>query len=193
MDISILKSSLVKLNDFIYFDGNQYLREKCSNYEVLNELSHQFEEAIKSIEQYSKMEKIFLFGNLGNLYRIAGDNKQAIIILEKSFKLAEENGLKKLKIANLIRLGEAFKFAGQYKEALRLFDIAIQTLTPTDDFGLLDFALQHKGKCLMELDESEYALSHFQEALCIRKRKEDSSLIHSTQLAIQFVKENRKN
>ncbi|MFF3102133.1 tetratricopeptide repeat protein [Viridibacillus arvi] len=193
MDISILKSSLVKLNDFIYFDENQYLREKCSNFEALNELSHQFEEAIKSIEQYSKMEQIFLFGNLGNLYRIAGDSKLAVIILEKSFKLAEENGLKKLKIANLIRLGEAFKYAGQYEEALRLFDIAIQTLTPTDDCDLLDFALQHKGKCLMELDEWELALSHFQEVLCIRYRKENPSLMHSTQLAIQFVKENRNN
>ncbi|QOV12378.1 tetratricopeptide repeat protein [Viridibacillus arvi] len=93
----------------------------------------------------------------------------------------------------MIRLGEAFKYAGQYEEALKLFDLAIQTLIPTDDCDLLDFALQHKGKCLMELEESDLALSYFQEALCIRNRKEDPSLIHSTQLAIQFVKENRNN
>ncbi|MEK5422101.1 tetratricopeptide repeat protein [Viridibacillus sp. FSL R5-0477] len=188
---SILKSSLVMLNEFIYFDENQYLREKCNNYEAINELTSQFEEAIKSLEQYSKIEQIFLFGNLGNLYRIAGDSKQAVNILEKSFKLAEESGLKKLKIANLIRLGEAYKYAGQYEEALRLFDLAIRALTPTDDCDLVDFALQHKGKCLMELDEWKIALSHFNEALSIRKRKKEQSLIHSTELAIQFVKENR--
>ncbi|MGE7919072.1 tetratricopeptide repeat protein [Viridibacillus sp. NPDC093762] len=190
-DISFLKSSLVMLNDFIYFDENQYLREKCNNYVAINELTSQFEEAIKSIEQYPEIEQIFLFGNLGNLYRIAGYSKQAINILEKSFRLAEERDLKNFKIANLIRLGEAYKYTGQYEDALRLFDLAIQALTPTDDCDLLDFALQHKGKCLMELDEWELALSHFNEALSIRKRKKEQSLIHSTELAIQFVKENR--
>lgn len=30
MDISILKSGLVKLNDFIYFDENQYFRKNVA-------------------------------------------------------------------------------------------------------------------------------------------------------------------
>lgn len=47
MDISILKSDLLSLKDFIFFDKNQYLREKCHNYETLNKLLRHFEEAIK--------------------------------------------------------------------------------------------------------------------------------------------------
>ncbi|MBK3496416.1 tetratricopeptide repeat protein [Viridibacillus sp. YIM B01967] len=153
----------------------------------------QFEEALKRIEPDSINEQIFLYGTIGNLYRIAGDSKQAISMLEKCYKLAEESGIKKSRIANLIRLGEAFKYAGQYEDALKSFDIAIQELMPIDDCDLLDFAMQHKGKCLMEVGEWKSALSQFHKALCIRKRKGSKSLINSTELAIQFVKEKIDN
>ncbi|MGE7625335.1 hypothetical protein ACQKMD_20715 [Viridibacillus sp. NPDC096237] len=75
-----------------------------------------------------------------------------------------------------------------YEDALKSFDTTIKALTPIDDCGLLDFALQHKGKCLMELGEWELSLSHFHEALSIRKSKAEPSLIYSTELAIQFLK-----
>lgn len=51
----------------------------------------------------------------------------------------------------------------------------------------LDFALQHKGKCLMELDRNFEAKECFKEALKIREQKEDSELIRSTILALDFL------
>lgn len=114
-------------------------------------------------------------------------------MLKRSFTLAEESNQKKSKFANLIRLGEAFKYAGQYEVALKSFDTTIRALTPIDDCDLLDFALQHKGKCLMELGKWELALSHFLQALFIRKSKGEPSLIYSTELSIQFIKEKNDN
>lgn len=53
---------------------------------------------------------------------------------------------------------------------------------------LLDFAYQHKGKCLLELEELSEAEGCFQKAMDLRIRKGDESLIDSTQRALNFVK-----
>lgn len=53
----------------------------------------------------------------------------------------------------------------------------------------LDFVLQHKGKCLMELAMLNEAEECFQKALTLRKSKRIRSLIYSTEQAIELVRE----
>lgn len=176
MDIEELKSDLRKLNKFIYFDHNDYLREKCSNENLLKEIIRKFETA-------PTIDKLFLYGNLGNLYRIFGNSQRAIECLEKAVELS--NGNKQ--IGNLIRLGEALKYGGQPEKALKQFNQAIDFCMSNTNFVYLDFAYQHKAKCLLELGQVNIALSYFQKAMKLRIIKGDQSLIDSTQKAIDYI------
>lgn len=185
-----LKFNLMILNQFIYFDDNNYLREKCSNDDLLRDIIHKFEVAKDSLltkEPDIKADKLFLYSNIGNLYRILGNSQLAIECLEKAIELSEENKL----IINLIRLGEALKYSGQHGQSLIKFDEAIELCSYVSNTGLLDFAFQHKGKCLLELGQIDAAFDYFQKAMQIRLVKGEQSLIESTQLAIEFTKLHR--
>ncbi|MFF2753710.1 tetratricopeptide repeat protein [Psychrobacillus sp. NPDC058041] len=178
-----LKFNLMKLNEFIYIDDNNYLREKCSDESLLKNVIKNFEAKIDSQTNDHFDDMIFLYGNIGNLYRIRGDTNLAI----KSLKIALELSDGNKQISNLIRLGEALRYDGQHEQALNKFDEAIELCTPSNGSNLLDFAYQHKGKCLLELGQISLALVYFQAAMKIRLVKGDQSLIDSTQKAINYV------
>lgn len=183
MSIDDLKNELIRINHFIYFDDNEYLREKCSDELVLKEIIEKFEEEIHSLSNSKSEDMIFLHGNIGNLYRILGNTQQAIDSLQTAVGLCDENK----KISNVIRLGEALKYDGQPEQALNKFDEAIDLCTSSVSSVLLDFAYQHKGKCLLELGQMNLALDYFQKAMKIRIAKGDQSLIASTQKVIDFI------
>ncbi|WP_391205271.1 tetratricopeptide repeat protein [Psychrobacillus sp. L4] len=109
----------------------------------------------------------------------------AIERLEKALKLSFENK----QISNLIRLGEALKYDGQPEEALKKFEQVIDACMSNTNSMFLDFAYQHKGKCLLELGQMDIALDYFQEAMKLRLAKGDQSLIDSSQKAINHVKQ----
>lgn len=180
-----LKFKLMKLNEFLYFDDNNYLREKCSDESLLKEVIEKFETEIDSRTNENFDDMIFLYENIGNLYRIRGDTNLAIKSLKIALKLSDENK----QISNLIRLGEALKYDGQHEKALKKFDKAIELCTSSNGSNLLDFAYQHKGKCLLELGQIDAALDYFQKALKIRLVKGDQSLIESTQKAINYMEQ----
>lgn len=176
----------MKLNEFIYFDSKDCLREKCSNEELLKEIIRKFEieiDALTGKESASIKEKVFLYGNIGNLYRIVGKPYLAIESLQSAIRLGGNK-----QINNVIRLGEALKYDGQHEQALNKFDEAIKLSTSHSNSVLLDFAFQHKGKCLLEMGQLSLALDYFQKAMKIRIEKGEQSLIDSTQKAIDFAK-----
>ncbi|MFJ5770498.1 hypothetical protein [Psychrobacillus sp. NPDC093180] len=178
-----LKLDLIKLNECIYFDNNHYLRDKCSNENLLREVIKKFEDRIDSLTARAvelNSEKIFLYGNIGNLYRIVGKTNLAIESLQIAITLGESK-----QINNVIRLGEALKYDGQHEQALNKFDEAIELCVNNTTF--LDFAFQHKGKCLLELGQTSLAADYFRKAMQIRLIKGDQSLIDSTQKAIDFT------
>lgn len=176
----------MKLNECIYFDNNEYLREKCSNENLLRDIIRKFELAIDSLtikESAFINDKIFLYGNLGNLYRVLGKSHMAIEILQLAISLGKSK-----QINNIIRLGEALKYNEQHEQALNKFDEAINLCISSNNSTFIDFAYQHKGKCLLELGQTTLALGYFQKAMQIRMEKGDPSLIESTQRAIDFTK-----
>ncbi|WP_277584897.1 hypothetical protein [Psychrobacillus antarcticus] len=185
MKIDDLKKKLVSLQSFIYFDENNFLREKCSNEDALQRVIINFERAIFECKNWSKTEElIFLYGTIGNLYRIKGEAKSAIEALTKAVELSEGNK----QIVNLIRLGEALKYAEQHQQALSTFNAVIDQCAIEEHSQLLDFAFQHKGKCLLELEEMSAANECFRKAMDLRVRKGDESLINSTQRALELIK-----
>jgi len=190
MDFKELREELSSITDIIYFDSNQYLREKSLNLSKLKQFiikTEVFLEQIKESTLINKEEKYFLYGTLGNLYRIYGKSKIAINYLELNLNYAIEEKLYNREIISLIRLGEALKYDNKLEEALEKFNLALIRCEETDENLHLDFAFQHKGKCLLELNRVEDALNCFQSALELRKSKGNSSLIYSTEQAIEFA------
>lgn len=184
LKIEELKSELVLLQSFIYFDENDYLREKCSDEDFLQKVINQFESTIFDWSSSSPLEDLlFLYGSIGSLYRIKGEVKSAIDVLSKAVELSAGNK----KIVNIIRLGEALKYAGQHQKALYHFNAVIDQCENQEYLQLLDFAYQHKGKCLLELENITQASDCFHKAMKLRVKKGDVSLIVSTQMAIDYV------
>ncbi|WP_349408509.1 tetratricopeptide repeat protein [Pseudalkalibacillus sp. SCS-8] len=185
MDIGVLKDELLSINAYIYFDENEYLREKPKDPEVIKAFVSKLEVALKHVEEDEDV--YFLQGTLGNLYRILGQPEKAIAHLTRSLEVAIEKKDEKKEVVSYIRLGEALKYDNQHEMALHYFNRAFTYCEKSDLKVFKDFALQHKGKCLLEQGKLDEALSCFHEALEIRKAKNEPSLIDSTEQAIQLV------
>jgi tetratricopeptide (TPR) repeat protein len=97
---------------------------------------------------------------------------------------------KKLKIVNSIRLAHLYQWQQQYELSESLFDeILIQCQSNSDFKSYLDFAYQHLGKCKFDQAKYEVAQYYFNKAFKLRRQKGDSSLIDSTQLALNTVQQ----
>ena len=188
MSLSTIKEELNLLNETIYFDSNQFLREKSSDPTKIKQAIDKAEALlVQRTNSITKDEEHFLNGTLGNLYRILGEPKIAVTYLTLNLKHAIEEGNHTREIISLIRLGEALKYDNKHANALEKFNRALALCTETGNQSYTDFALQHKGKCLLELNNVEDAIVCFQDALEIRKEKGIRSLINSTEVALEFA------
>ncbi len=184
MGIATFKEKMKWAKRLIYFDENNYLREKARDRHkiqaLINEAEQLFAKSVESSERY------YLAGTMGNLYRVIGKLNRSIGYLNVSIQIAiEEDDPIKEMIAK-IRLGEALKYANKHQKALGLFNEAIQMAVEHEPF-YLDFAYQHKGKCLMEIGKYEEALEALEEAWVIRKSKQNAELLESTRQAIALL------
>ena len=189
MMISDFRKSLIELNKIVYFDQNDFLREKTTDSPKLKQYILAAEELLKYANGYN--EKYFLMGTLGNLYRIYGEPQKAIDILQVCLGNAVDEKNVSREIVSLIRLGEAYKYNNDPQNALILFNRAVELCKEGVQI-YLDFVLQHKGKIFLEMDRISEAKECFKEALRLRKQKGNLELMESTQLALDFL-ENLKN
>ncbi|MBA9029084.1 hypothetical protein [Peribacillus huizhouensis] len=67
MNLADYRERLVAINEIVYFDKNEYLREKTSNPLKLKEL---IDEAENLLQTSNEDDRYFLYGTIGNLYRI---------------------------------------------------------------------------------------------------------------------------
>ena len=171
------------------------------NYTIGNNLREipddreEFKKGIISLEQKladaeTKLEKAQYLSKLGVLNRIIGN-------LEISFKQHTDAQLiirnldnEKLYIVNEIRLATTLQFQGQFEAAEQIHArLEHQIYTNNHHHDLLHFIHQHKGKNYYEWGKLALALAEFEKALSIRKIKGDKALIHSTEVAIQKMRE----
>lgn len=184
MNITDFKEKLSALNEIIYFDKNDYLREKTSDFSKLKQV---ISEGEKLLRNCNEDDKYFLYGTLGNLYRIYGQPEKAISFLKNSLEYAAKRKNAAKEIVSLIRFGEALKYDSSHEEALKMFNKTLDKIKYQNMGEYLDFVLQHKGKCLMELRKLDEAKECFSEALKLRESKGYFSLIDSTQQAIDLA------
>lgn len=184
MKLSDFQSKLSVLNDLLYFDENDYLREKTTDVAKLKKIIVD----AKHLLSENKEHTYYLCGMIGNLYRICEEAQKAFDYLHECLDISLVEGDIKKEIGSLIRLGEALKYDSQPQKALTLFNRAYTKCCENQVELYADFALQHKGKCLMELGELEEAERCFTQSLKLRQQKANPSLIKSTKLALELVR-----
>lgn len=191
MTLASFKEKLAALPEITYFDEDCFLREAPSDREKLKELIHEAEKLLAGRE-HAPSDTIFLKGTLGNLYRIDGQPEKAVHYLQICLDNAIASGETTKQIVFTIRLGEALKYENKHDEALALFNRSVKLCKNENGNGYMDFALQHKGKCLMELDKLDEAEACFLAALEIRQTKGDPALIDSVEQALHVLKQMKK-
>lgn len=118
--------------------------------------------------------------------------KKAIMFLNFCINLVKEEGNIQREVVTLIRFGEALKYDNQQITALRTFEKALDLCIENNLINYEDFALQHKGKYMIELGLLEDAEKCLLRALYLRKLKNDNALIESTQKAIELIEQLKK-
>lgn len=179
----------IEVNGTIYFDENNYLRETASDLPMLAESIEALERLLSKAEG---SERYAISGALGNLYRIYGNDDATQLAKAKqylneclAYATHQEDAIKEM--VTLIRSGEVLKYGGEHGEALTLFDKALSLCRSGNFLVYQDFALQHIGKCYLEMHEFECAEKNLQEALDLRRKKGDEALIDSTEKALELV------
>ncbi|WP_150284395.1 hypothetical protein [Rummeliibacillus sp. TYF-LIM-RU47] len=186
MTILNFREEMNEINNLTYFDSTDYLREKPTNGSKVKELIIQAQYLLK---QDLKEEEIYILnGALGNLYRINGKQKKAIACLKYCLLYAQKEKSTTKEIITSIRLGEAYKYDNEHGIAIEHFNFAMKLSKENETDEYLDFVLQHKGKCLLELTRLDEAEACFIEAMKLRVKKGKPALIQSTQDALNLLK-----
>ncbi|MFD7827315.1 tetratricopeptide repeat protein [Kitasatospora sp. NPDC059803] len=115
-----------------------------------------------------------------------GRYEEALTFLRQSLDLAAASGNARAVVATSLNLGDAHRYAGDMRAADALYRSALGTARSHQP-ELVDFALQHTGKHLMERGDLAGAEAHLREALRLRIAKGDTELIGSTQAALSRV------
>jgi tetratricopeptide (TPR) repeat protein len=136
-------------------------------------------------EEIETRERIQFLGLVGGYARMLKDFATAQQILTSAIELSELLGDKRLKTANMIRLAHVCQWRQDYALSEEIFkEVITDCQRDLDLASYLDFAYQHMGKCKFDQHQYKEAQHYFEQALVIRKNKDDQSLIDSTQFAI---------
>ncbi|MFI1312386.1 tetratricopeptide repeat protein [Streptomyces albidoflavus] len=117
-----------------------------------------------------------------------GIHDDAIAFLRRALDLATATHNDRAVISTELNLGDAYRYAGDAQTAEVLYRRALGAARARHP-DLLDYALQHFGKHLMEQGGGSLAQArtHLREALHMRRAKGDAGLIESTQAAVDRV------
>ncbi|MCJ0868091.1 tetratricopeptide repeat protein [Streptomyces sp. AP-93] len=115
-----------------------------------------------------------------------GHHDDARVFLRQALDLAAASGNTRAVIAAELNLADAYRYAGEAQAADAFYRRALDGARGQHP-ELVDFALQHLGKHLMEQGDLATARAHLQEALRLRITEGDAGLIESTQAALDRV------
>ncbi|MFE6745090.1 tetratricopeptide repeat protein [Kitasatospora purpeofusca] len=115
-----------------------------------------------------------------------GHHDEALTSLRRSLDIAATTGNTRAVVATGLNLADAHRYVGDAQSADALYRSALNTARDQHP-ELVDYALQHTGKHLMERGDLTGAQAHLQEALRLRIAKEDTELVKSTQAALDRV------
>ncbi|MFC5666207.1 hypothetical protein ACFP3U_24930 [Kitasatospora misakiensis] len=115
-----------------------------------------------------------------------GHHEDARTFLRQALDLAARIGNTGAVVATGLNLADAYRYAGDVRTADALYRSALITARSRHP-ELVDFALQHTGKHLMERGDLAEAETHLREALRLRIAKGNAELVESAQAALDRV------
>ncbi len=127
-------------------------------------------------------------GYLTDACRVYGELDSAVAYGQEAVERSRTTGNRNAEVANLVRLGEAYKYREEHAIAEPLFREALDLTADGDAEMLRDFALQHLGKCLLEMGRYDEAIAHLEEALALRRAKTNQPLIESSEQALALAR-----
>ena len=113
---------------------------------------------------------------------VLGDYDRAFMFFERARRHADTPARRLVLDMNV---ADAHRYRGDLAESERRFRDALRRARESDTY--VDFALQHLGKCLIDRGRLPQARRVLTEALRLRVRDGDESLIASTQAALALT------
>lgn len=187
MPIELVKEGFREVQQTIYFDRENYLREQTSRPDVVREWIGQAEELLDDV---GLEDRYFLLSVLGYCYRVLNEMDMSIAYFTQCFDLVRDRPTRQM--ITFIRLGEAYKYKHEHQKALTHFDMARGILSAHRIKGYEDFLCQHQAKCLIEMGEVKMAKKLLLQALQLRESKGDPALISSTKEVLHFLLHNHQ-
>jgi len=166
--------SLPDLGPLVRFD--ERLREVAVDASAVEAALKEAVSALEAAEEPD--QRLSLLTYAGNAARILGRADESIALFRQALESADgERG-----VAARIRLGEAYRCADRPVAAVAELEQALDSARRAGT--LVDFALQHLGKALLDAGEQARAVTLLEEALELRRRRGDAELIESTECAL---------
>ena len=130
---------------------------------------------------------VSFLGKTAAFLKMVQELDDALEFIETAIALTQQHNLGPRQfVVQSLRWADILRYRGDFEEAGDLFDGALKICAALPDVAdYKDVVLQHQGKLHFDLGEYEVALEKFNEALEIRKLKNDQSLIESTEIAIR--------
>lgn len=172
------------LNTSLYVDENDFLKEKCSKPDRLNELIASGEKLLWVNTDANRMK---ITGILGNLYRVKGDLDVALPYLEHYKDYCFKNEDTEVATIALIRYAEGLRIGKQMSEALNCFEEVLERCRVLNLKKHEHYAWQFMGKCYVELGNMKLAENCFLKALLIRRELKDPVLLEASESALNFI------
>lgn len=180
-------AKLPDISDSIAFDEN--LREIVTGPERVAFAIRRARKRLQQARDVGNATQILrTLGYLTDACRVAGELDAAVRYGQEAVERARSAANRNAEVANLIRLGEAHKYRDEHAIAEPLFRQALALSTEGDARTLHDFALQHLGKCLIEMGKYDEAIVSLEQALDIRRGKATQALIESTEQALRLAR-----
>lgn|GEM_PF-1589560 len=154
-------------------------REFAKNEEQLRSHCEEMEETLQSRQG---LDKAFYLGRLGTYYRVLGEFDKSHESLDKALEIVQPGSHQA--IAYTIRKAYTWHWQGEFQKALDLLGPLCEL-----ESSYQHFALQHRGKCLMDFRQFAQAKQDLEKALKIRVNEGNESLIQGNLGALQQLKE----
>ncbi len=145
------------------------------------ELAASFESLCAGNDQAGALR---ISGRLTERLRVLGDLERAQVFAQRHYVLCLATGSDDEKVRGMVRVATVRQYLGQHDAAEPLFREAVKLCDRLGVVGVKDLALQHFGKCLAEMGNLKEARECFRMALRMRQKKNDPSLVASTEAAL---------
>lgn len=131
------------------------------------------EQAIPLLNENKKLDKhvkATTYGLLGDIYRVKGENLNAIKNLEEALRIYKDIKQRKFVAGILNNLAVVYSNLGQFTKALERLDDALKT---DDSKDLVAPTFLNKGEIYLQLGLPEVALDQFNKSLAVYEKLKD--------------------